>query len=143
MRNRWGRLLAVAATLAACLASGCASSAPGRSRGEAEAVLVSFYDALIRKDWPAAHAVLHTATRATCSLDEFTPRARAYRQRLGFEPRQVLVRFCEEQEDIALAHVVLVGRQDGKERSFRDAITLRHDGTSWGIVLPTRFGRPH
>src|SRR5579872_880808 len=137
------KMLARGLTVVAVALGGCAPPPKPGTGGAAEPVLVAFYDALIHKDWLAAHALLHPESRATCTLDEFTPRARVYRQRLGFEPERVKVRSCEEQEDIALAHVVLVGRQEGKERLYRDAITLRRDGPGWGIALPTRFGRPH
>jgi hypothetical protein len=127
----------------AVLAAGCGSSATPRVRGEAETVVVSFYEAIFRRDWPAAHALLHTESRVNCPLEPFTSLAGAYRRRLGFEPQEVRVRSCEEHEEDAVAHVLLVGRQDGHEKTHRDAITLRRDGAGWKIVLPARFGRPH
>ena len=125
------------------LVSGCGAAATEKPRGEAEMVLVSFYQALVHEDWSAAHAALHGESRALVPLDQFTHLARTYRQSLRFEPQEVRVRSCEEQEDVAIAHVVIVGAQNGRERSWRDAITLRRDGTRWGVVLPSRFGRAH
>jgi hypothetical protein len=133
----------VAVTALSVLAAGCGSSATPRSRGEAETVVVSFYEALVRCDWPAAHALLHSENRASCPLDSFTSLAAAYWRRLGFEPQEVRVRSCEEHEEEAVAHVLLVGRQGGHEKTHRDAIILRRDGSGWGIVLPARFGRQH
>jgi hypothetical protein len=134
---RWG-LIALAV-----LSAGCGQPRTVKVRGDAETVLVTFYEALIREDWPAAHALLHAESRELCPPDQFTHLARAYRRRLGFEPHKLRVPSCEEQGDSALAHVVLVGSREGRERLHRDTIGLRRSGESWGVVLPARFGRPH
>jgi hypothetical protein len=132
-----------AIALCAMLVAGCDSAPTSASNGSAETVLVAFYEAIVRQDWNAAHELLHADNKAVCPLLEFVPRARAYYQRLGFAPEGARVRSCEEQDDVAVAHVLLVGHRDGRERTFRDAITLRRDSAGWRIVLPSRFGRPH
>jgi hypothetical protein len=139
MSVAWRRALVLCATVVC----GCASAPTSRSAGEAEPVLVAFYEALIRQEWAAAHELLQAESKSTCPFDDFVPRARAYRQRLGFAPERVRVQSCEEQQDVAVAHVVLVGHGDGRERTFRDAITLRRDAAGWRIVLPSKFGHPH
>jgi hypothetical protein len=142
MRSVRGRLFSVAAAWM-ILTAGCGSRAAPKSRGEAETVLVAFYESVIREDCSAAHALLHSDSRVSCPLEQFSALARVYRRRLGFELQELRVRSCEEHDLDAMAHVLLIGRQEGHERSFRDAITLRRDGETWGIVLPIRFGRPH
>jgi hypothetical protein len=129
-------------TLAAALASGCGGDAePAPGTGAREAAR-GYYEALVRRDWAAARAALHFDSRARCGPEEFARRAGAYRQRIGFEPQEVRLRSCEEQGGQAIAHVVLTGHAGGKQRSFRDAVTLRKVGSGWGVVLPPRFGQP-
>jgi hypothetical protein len=128
--------------LAALLAAGCGSApttAPAAT-GAAEKV-TAYYEALVRQDWNAAYACLYPESRRRWRPEQFAKLARAYRQGLGFEPEEVRLRSCQEQGDEAVAQVVLRGRAKGRERSFRDAILLRRQNQTWGIVLPRRFGQ--
>jgi hypothetical protein len=137
MRRRaaWAALLLVAG-----LASGCGHApAPPPDTGSREAVR-DYYEALVRQDWGRAYTALHPDSRARCSAEQFTRLAQSYRRNLGFEPEEVQVRSCEEHGDEAVAHVMLNGRPGGKQRHYKDAATLRHSGSQWGIVLPRSFG---
>ena len=135
-----GRCFGAWVALAAALAAGCAG-APERPPGTgAKEAARGYYEALVRRDWAAAHAALHPDTRARCGREEFTRLARGYRRGLGFEPQGVRLRSCEERGGQAVAHVVLAGQAGGKQRSFRDALLLRKAGAGWGVILPPRFG---
>jgi hypothetical protein len=99
-----------------------------------------YYEALLRQDWGRAYTALHSETRAQWSAEHFTRLAQSYRRNLGFEPEEVQVRSCEEHGAEAVAHVMMGGRADGKQRHYQDAVTLRQSGSQWGIVLPKSFG---
>jgi hypothetical protein len=139
MRSRLaGGLWAVVALAAT---GGCGRAPePAAGTGAREAGL-GWYEALVRQDWPAAYAALDPGSKTGLGVGEFARLARQYRRRLGFEPRAVRVRSCEEQGDRAIAHVTLTGR--GASRSlYRDAVALRRGESGWAVVLPPNFGRP-
>jgi hypothetical protein len=69
-------------------------------------------------------------------------RAEADRRDLGFEPREVYVRSCEEHGTQAVSHAVYVGEAAGRQRYFREALTLRKSAAGWGVVPSPRFGWP-
>jgi hypothetical protein len=100
-----------------------------------------YYEAVLRQDWGRAYTTLHAESRARCSAEQFTRLAQSYRRDLGFEPEEVHVRSCEEHGTEAVAHVMITGRSEGKQRHYRDAVTLRQSGSQWGIVLTSGFGR--
>jgi hypothetical protein len=132
----------VAALLAAIVTAGCgATPATPAGTGAAECVR-GYFDALVRRDWAAAHAALHPDSRARCGRERFELLAQAYRRSLGFEPAEVRLRSCEEHAGEAFAHVVIAGRAGEKARLSRDAVTLRRSAEGWGIVLSERFGKP-
>jgi hypothetical protein len=128
-----------AAWLLALLLTGCGGG-PAPPGTASSLVAQEYYDAVIRKDWPAAYTTLHPDSRAKMSAEQFTRKAEAYRRQLGFEPQQAAVRSCEEHGAEATAHVVLKGDAAGRTRSFKDAIVLRQAGAGWGVMLPPRFG---
>jgi hypothetical protein len=98
-----------------------------------------YFDAVIRRDWPAAYAGLHPDTTKSLPAADFARRAEAYRRQLGFEPTAVHLRTCEENGDRATARVELTGSGSGRHR-YKDAVTLRNEGGKWLLVLPPRFG---
>jgi hypothetical protein len=126
--------------LAASLTAGCGRAPEPAGTGAAAAVR-GYYEALLRKEWTRAYALLHSESRAPRSAEEFARQAANHRRGLGFEPDAVRVRACEERGDEAVAHVVFTGRAGGRQRSFRDAVTLRKSGATWGVVLSPRFGQ--
>ena len=129
-----------AASLLTILVAGCTGAqAPSPGTG-AEAVVRNYYEALVRKDWDVAYAALDAESQKNVSAAQFAKQAERYRRRLGFEPEEVAVRSCEEHGTEALAHVVLKGHAEGGRRSFKDAVGLRQSGSSWGVMLPARFG---
>lgn len=134
-RSTWA-LWALAAML-----FGCGQEPVAPVETEARATVRAFYGALLEQEWSQAYAVLHADSKVHLGPQEFARLAKNYRRRLGFEPEKVRVPSCSAQSEQALAQVVLVGRASGKERSFRDALTLRRSPAGWSIVLPKHFGR--
>jgi hypothetical protein len=107
--------------------------------GSREAVR-TFFEALVRRDWAAAYEQFDADSRAHCDRDAFARRATSYLQTLGFEPERVHVRACDEQGDGALAHVILLGADEVRQR-FKDAVPLRREASGWAVVLPPAFGQ--
>jgi hypothetical protein len=128
------------ALLFAGAVAGCGGTPTPAGTGAREAVQ-DYYDALVRRDWPAAYASLDADSRKRCSAEQFTRLAQNYRKDLGFEPDGVHVRACEEHGAEALAHVVLTGRDAVQRKSHKDAVMLRRTGDDWGVVLSPNFGR--
>jgi hypothetical protein len=121
-------------------AAGCSTAPPRTDTGARQSVR-TFYEALVRQDWPAAHAALDPGSRQRLNLEQFARLAQGYRRHLGFEPEAVQVRACEEHGSEAIAHLVLTGHAASSARSYKDAVTLRRDGDAWGVVLPVQFGQ--
>jgi hypothetical protein len=122
------------------LAGGCGSTPPATTGTGARKTVEAFYEALIRDDWDGAYAVLHPSSRAQWRKDVFVHAAQNYSHALGFVAKAVLIRSCEEHGTEALAHVFLIGQAEGKEKRFRDGVTLEQTGDGWGVVLPSGFG---
>jgi hypothetical protein len=99
-------------------------------------------EALLRQDWGRAYAALDAPNRARCGAGQFARLADGYRRGLGFEPRAVHVRSCEERGAEAIAHVVFTGAAAGRQRYYKDAVVLRRGEAGWGVALPPRFGQP-
>jgi hypothetical protein len=120
---------------------GCSPAPTTRTDTGARQTVRAFYEALVRQDWPAAHAALDPGSRRRINPEQFARLAQTYRRHLGFEPEGVQVRACEEHEGEAIAHLVLTGHAASQARSFKEAVTLRRDGDTWGVVLPAQFGQ--
>jgi hypothetical protein len=126
--------------LAALFAAGCRAKPTGTAGTGAKERAFEFFDAIRRRDWPAAFAATHPNGRLNLSAEAFTRLAKQYRRSIGFEPEQVFVTACDEQAESATAHIVYVGHAALKQR-HKDGITLRRDGEGWGVMLPANFGR--
>src|SRR5262245_7745037 len=122
------------------LAAGCGPAPPPSGTGAREAAL-AFYQAIVRQEWNAAHALLDPPSRARCDASRFAGLAKVYRGGLAFEPTTVQVTACEEQGDRAVAHVVLIGRPSAHQR-FKDTAILRFGPDGWGVQLSPTFGVP-
>jgi hypothetical protein len=122
--------------VAAILLVGCGRTPEAPSVTGAEQVVREYYEALLRRDWPAAHALLLPESRRKCRPEAFAERGRRFFRKLGFEPKELRVRSCEEHGDEAVAQVVLTGSKGGKQHSARDGLRLRRGETGWGVVLP-------
>jgi hypothetical protein len=130
----------LAVLVAVCVAvAGCASRAPPVDTGSRTAVQ-TYFDALVRRDWPAAYAVLHPDSRKRLSLEQFKRAAENHRHALGFEPEEARLKSCEEHDADATAHVLLTGSAGGKKQTAKDAVALKHSDAGWGVVLPQNFG---
>jgi hypothetical protein len=121
-------------------AAGCRPTPSAPSGTGAREAALTFYRAIVHKDWAGAHAALHSDSRNRLSRDQFAVLATAYRGRLPFDPSGVQLSACEEKEDSAVAHVVLTGRS--AHQRYKDAASLRRGTPGWGIVLPANFGKP-
>jgi hypothetical protein len=122
------------------LVTGCGATTPPSGTGARETVL-AYYQAIVRQEWNAAHAVLDSTTRARCDASRFADLAKVYRGGLPFEPTTVQVTACEEQGERAVAHVVLIGRPSAHQR-FKDTAILRYGPDGWGVLLSSNFGMP-
>ncbi|HEV3448319.1 MAG TPA: hypothetical protein VG099_27025 [Gemmataceae bacterium] len=122
--------------------AGCSSQAPlPEGTGAAEAAQ-EFYQAMLREDWASAYAALDPASRQHLSEQEFARQGRAQRTALGFEPKELHVRSCQEQNDGAIAHIVVVGEAPAGPRVYKDDVVLHRGASGWGVRLSSHFGRP-
>ena len=119
---------------------GCAPSPPVADTGS-RATVQTYFEALVRRDWPNAYAALHPESRKGWTLDQFTRAAQTHRKALGFEPEEIHVSSCEEHGTEATAHVLLSGHTSKKLLNYKDAVTLKRADTGWGIVVPASFGK--
>jgi hypothetical protein len=125
-------------------AAGCdkpAEEAP-RARTGAEEAAKTYFEALARKDWPAAYKVLDPDSAAKVSAASFAERAQTYYQGIGFDPTEVHVQSCDERGDQAVAHVSLKGLSGSSAKFYKDAVGLHRSGAQWGVVLLDTFGKP-
>jgi hypothetical protein len=100
-----------------------------------------FYEGLVRQEWQQAYATLHPESQSHLSVEEFTLLAQTYRSSLGFEPEELHVQSCAEKEAEAIAHVVLTGHIESRQRRYKDAVVLRRSDDGWRITLQDHFGR--
>jgi hypothetical protein len=123
-------------------AVGCgAEPAPPAGTGAKE-VVHEFFDALVRQDWTQSYGALHPETKKRIAAPQFARLAQLYHQNLGFKAEAFQVQSCDEKGSDALAHVVLTGHADSKQRRYKDAVVLRNTPEGWRVVLPDAFGRP-
>jgi hypothetical protein len=135
LNGDWLLPLAIVAALTGCNEA----PAPVAGTGAAEAAQ-DYYEALLRKDWPRAYALLDQASRNRIPAQPLGLALRQLRP-LDFEPTAVYVRACEENADGAIAHVVLTGQAAGRQRFYRDTLVLRRDSGGWRVVLSAKFGQ--
>ncbi len=121
------------------LCAGCEAGSTPKGTGAHDAAQ-TFFDAVLRKDWPRAYAALDPEVCRSIPVAVFEQRAASYRRNIGFEPTAVQFRACEERGDEATAHVAFSGRGSGRFHFYKDAAMLRRSATGWGVVLPQRFG---
>src|SRR5262249_14348602 len=103
---------------------GCGQVPPPAKSPGAREVAQRFYEGLIKRDWAAAYAALMPESQRACTREQFAGRAESYLRQLSFQPMAVQFTACAERGDEAIAHVVLTGRDQGKRRRFRDALSL-------------------
>ena len=94
----------------------------------------------MKQDWDKAYAVLDAESQTRCNAEQFARLAQNHRANLGFEPTGVQIRACDEQGDLATAHLVLTNGASAKGRRYREAITLRRSEEGWRVVLSDDFG---
>jgi hypothetical protein len=138
-RVRWACLLG-----AIVVAGGCTGSAPPppqRVKTGAEDAALSFFNAVIQREWDTAYQTLAAKSKKACSAERFQQRGKAYCDILGFEPSAVQVQACGEQGDRAIAHVSIKGTHGTSMRFYKDAVALERGPSGWEVVLPASFGR--
>jgi hypothetical protein len=122
------------------MAAGCSRESDPTDTGS-RAVAKSYFEALLRQDWPAAYALVHSDSKARCSEQQFALRAAQYRRSIGFEAETVHLRSCEEHGNEAIVHVALTPAGESGQRYFKEAATLRQGPDGWFVVLPANFGQ--
>lgn len=133
----WGGIL----FLGGAVLAGCRTNDPPPIGTGARAVVVQYFEALVKQDWQTAYAQLHPDTQKDVDRVAFETRARVYCSQLGFPPGKVFVRSCDEQEEKAVARVILRDDKGSPGQAFHDGVILRPSPTGWGIVLADTFGR--
>ena len=128
-------------TLLVAAVAGCGSppEAAPTDTGARDAVR-SYADAVVRRDWPSAYALLAPESRKAWPAAEFARRGEAHRQKFGFEPTAAHVRTIEERGGEATARLDYSGSAAGRHH-FKDTLTLRRRDGVWGVVPPSRFGQ--
>ena len=113
---------------------------PGPADTGARDAVRAYADAVVRRDWPAAYALLAPEARTAWPPAEFARRGDAYRQKFGFDPTAAHVRTCEERGDDATARLDFSGPAAGRHH-FKETLTLRRRDGVWGVALPAHFGQ--
>src|SRR5438132_11339842 len=103
----WPLQIAIVAALAGCTHAPVPPAGTG-----AEEAAQSYYEALVRKDWSNAYALLDPASRHRCRQEQFERLTLQHRRTLGFAPREVYVRACEEHGDEARSLAPAGGHAD-------------------------------
>ena len=119
---------------------GCGGPPAPAGTGAREAA-ADYFEALARRDWPAAHDKLAPESRQRFGREVFAGKAQAYRKALGFDLAKVHLRSCEEQGDRAVAHLTLADAADTRKNSYRESVVLRRGPEGSGVVLPKNFGK--
>ena len=137
---RASRNLAPVLLLFAAVAGCNQAPLPPEGTGAAEAAQ-EFYLAMLSGDWAKAYAALDPASRQHMPEQEFSRKARSQRLAIGFEPKEIHVRSCEEHGREAIAHVVLIGETASGRRLYKDDVVLHRGMSGWGVVLSAHFGQ--
>ena len=114
---------------------GCGEKQATVTNTGAEAVVRSYFNGIVRQDWPVCYALLHPDTQKRLSLQQFASYAQEYRRKIGFLPEEVHIQSCTERENDAVAHLALSGDQSKKKHTFKDGATLKRVADGWRIVL--------
>jgi hypothetical protein len=136
-----GRICTFAALALSLLGCGKAPPEPVVADTGAKQAVQDFTEAIIRRDWPAAYALLLPETAQRMTPNQFAAAAESYRRNLGFDPQKIHLRSCEEHDAEAIAHVVFMPGTSHNRQTYRDGFTLRRVEDTWRIVLPSNFGR--
>jgi hypothetical protein len=135
------RLATWAVFLVGPLLIGCGHVSNEQKRTGAKQCVQNYFQAIVDEDWSKAYSALDESSQRRWNATQFAELARKYRRDLGFDPKQVFIRACEEQGAEATAHVVLTGLSTAKDGRSKDALVLRRSETGWRVVLPTTYGR--
>jgi hypothetical protein len=122
--------------------SACRSTAPSPPLDTgSRAVVTAYFDALAQQDWDAAYQQLHADTHKRLNRPAFERSARDYCKRLGFPLGKVFLRSCDEQNEKAIAQVILSDANGSAKARFHDGVVLQQSAAGWKIVLPSNFGK--
>jgi hypothetical protein len=123
------------------LATGCGRVEAVPEPPGAEVAVSQFLEALKRRDWEHAYAVVHPESKKRCDAKRFATLAEQYFRNLGFAPDEVHLRSCQEHGEEAVSHIVWTGHDQGQARSYKDGFTLRRIADGWAVVLARSFGQ--
>lgn len=124
-----------------CLTPSCREPArPVTGTGAGEAAQ-GFYAGLLVQDWSRAYQILSPASRKRCTEQQFIARAIRHLQRMGFEPKEMHLRSCDERGKDAIAHITLTGHNQTHQRFYKDALALVREETGWYVTLSPLFGQ--
>ncbi len=107
----------------------------------AKDAVAEFFGGLTKGDAQKAYDTLDAESKQRVSTTQFNTLVQGYSRKVGYKVARVHISSCEQGEETATAHVVLIGHSAGHSRRFEDAITLRRREGRWGVVLPANFGR--
>jgi hypothetical protein len=134
----WRAIFALSITV---MTIGCGGRSSASPDSGAKQSAERYFQALIRRDWPASYEALDSASKKRVTLTEFTRRAETYLSGLKLSPSAATVGAVQEGETTATVHVAITGRGGHGYRRFKDTVSLRKEGTDWKIELPRSFGR--
>jgi hypothetical protein len=117
---------------------GCRHSAPP-AVPPSQAVVESYCQALVRKEWTRAYGLLDAESQKRCSRQRFVQLGPLEIDKFGFVPESCHVHSCQQREATAIAQLVFYS-SPAKNRRYRDSLTLRQSGGEWKIELPENFG---
>ncbi len=120
---------------------GCGPVSDEQKDTGAKQCVQNYFQAIVDQDWSKAYVALDESSQKRWNVKQFAELAQIYRRGLGFEPKQVFIRACEEQGVEATAHVVLTGPATAKDGRSKEALVLRRSETGWRVVLPPTYGR--
>jgi hypothetical protein len=120
-----------------CVA-GCGHSAQ-HPHGKAADVAQAYFDALLNRDWANAYEKLHAEAKSRWRQEDFSKAAQQFRDQLGADSATAHISSCEERNNEAIAHVLVVAHANGKQRLLKEAVTLRRGETEWRIMPPAGF----
>ena len=119
--------------------TGCGSKAAPVDTGARE-VVQGYFEAVLKQDCDLAHGLLDADSQRRFPRPNFAALVKKYGE-LGFEPQSIKIRSCDEQGDRAIAHVSLIGKSAGKERRYRDAVSMQKTESGWRVILPKNLDR--
>jgi hypothetical protein len=103
------------------------------------AVVESFCQALVQKEWARAYTLLDPESQKRCPQQRFAQLGPLEIDKFGFVPESCRVQSCQQREGTGIAQVDYCSSPT-KNRRYRDTLTVRQNGAEWKIALSGNFG---